>query len=106
MHEIFATRGAHDDVDSPERTTRAYKPRGTCGTFAGKRPPKLNIAKRNAYDANLEAHKIKKKEQQADEKKKQGEGTAQDKWRSLAHWARATESVNSDAIARENKAVV
>ena len=132
MHEYFAARGAHDAVESPvssapetpEKTKRAYRPRGTCGTFAGNRPPK-RIANMEEYNARLESYKIKLKQQQAEASEKikkrtwqtfvkekmplESDGTALDKLRNVAlQWAkeRASQSVSSDTIAQENRAVV
>ena len=132
MHAYFAARGAHDAVESPvssapetpEKTKRAYRPRGTCGTFAGHRPPK-RISGMEAYSAILESCKIKLKQQQAEASEKirkrtwqtcvkekmplESDGTARDKLRNVAlQWAkeRAKQSVSSDAIAQENRAAV
>ena len=48
--------GSHDTPEKPKRQyKRQYKPRGTCGTFSGQRPPK-GVHVKAAFEEKRKSH--------------------------------------------------
>jgi hypothetical protein len=113
--------GTHD---TPEKPKRNYKTRGTCGTFAGNRPPKRQHLmatfeeKRNAHQAELQEKKSMKSKPIKDRNYQQfmkrmlpleTSGSTRDRFRSgVQKWKSQTTSGQDAAIAMsaENMAVM
>ena len=54
------SKNAEEQCQDLRPEVRTYRCRGTCGTFAGKRPPRLSLAKRLKFEEERAKHQEKK----------------------------------------------
>lgn len=110
--------------NTPEKPKRQYKPRGTCGTFGGQRPPKRAHLKA-AFEEKRKSHQAHLQEKQSEKAKPMKDhayqkfvkemlpletiGSARDRFRRVAEkWKSQTTSGEDAAalMAAENMAVM